>query len=128
MSYKTFGKMKTITLPIDGSDQDLTLEEYKEKYGIELKKYIDLESGSIDLDFPSDALVLLQTLSTTGYALKIGFINSIPRHAWEEGNEDGYYMLISRDADDYNVFGIQLSIDKDDPLDFDHIKISNYEE
>ena len=59
MSYPAFGKVKTIVLPIPG--EELTLNEYRDKYGIDLREFIKVTATNILLDFGCAHVLLKET-------------------------------------------------------------------
>ena len=47
MGYPNFGKVKTVVLPIP--NEELTLDEYKEKYGIDLRELVTVSDDYVSL-------------------------------------------------------------------------------
>ena len=99
MSYKNFGCVKTIVLPIDMDKQGggFTYSEYKEKYGIDLKDIIVLKNGSIYLKNDT-ALHLVYTEksgSTYGYRYmpRMNVIVDVIYTDYESGSQHGSLTL-----------------------------------
>ena len=63
MGYPNFGNVKTLVLPIPS--ERMSIDDYKEKYGINLRKLLKLhpEDGAITLE--TNALVLIRDIDGT---------------------------------------------------------------
>ena len=62
MSYKNFGKVKTIIIPVDDYDNETSLDVYKEKYGIDLRDYFRFNAQGMqikDNEHTKNALILI---------------------------------------------------------------------
>ena len=120
MGYPSFGKVKTIVLPIDAIDGEMTIEQYKEKYGIDLKDliYLDELNKTILLKNKDNLLILVNDMSSNSY-LPIFCPPSISVQAWEEGNSNGNISFL----DNSNDFGVIIEISQDDNFKIENVKV-----
>lgn len=128
MAYKNFQVTKELYLPIELGDS-LTLSEYKEKYGIDLSKYLELgEDYTIKFRFPELTKVFIACLN-------FGFADlplvaqplKVSESEWEEGSQDAITALEINDIDSSIGGGIGVRISQDDPFDWDHVIIGSIE-
>lgn len=127
MGYKTRGNVKKITLPIDMAEdlKGLTLEQYKEKYGIDLKPYIALRDFEIMCDF--DGLVVVNFKSPDYCRLTSYFIpTKIAYTTYEANTNDAMLAFYLDDRDNNYAIGIQLRIPKDRPFEINSIVIEPF--
>lgn len=64
MSYPNFGNVKTLTLPIPDSN-GLTIAQYKEKYGIDLKDILAINSDDGGMRLIYNGLILLSDIENS---------------------------------------------------------------
>lgn len=127
MSYENFGVVKTLVLPIP--ETEISVDEYKERFGIDLKEYLILQDGLIGFDF-KNCIVYLSDYKNyvggivSGYTQNFVFpIACIKYQAWESGSNDGYLQLGSYDSTQLVVDGLHLFIERDKDFEIDNIKI-----
>lgn len=129
MGYPIFGKVKNIVLPCDTSDP-LTLDQYKEKYGIDLKEFLVVENNVIK--FKADnSVIYIQTRNEQGAQAVYGTsflcpVTSSLITAYESGQSSAKLMLGVYNNDEQDYCGIGLTIDKDDEYTLDNVKVSYY--
>ena len=136
MAYPNFGKVKTIVLPIPYSW--IGIDEYKEKYGIDLKEFIKLNftSKSIELEKSPNTLILIDLSDSIDYAGFIGLPALVPLGSFSVMDPEYYdsgvndatlnYMLFKYSTDD-GLLGLAIlrfRISKDDDFSYDNLKIS----
>lgn len=118
-SYPPFGKVKTIVLPIP--DSPMNVDEYKQKYGIDLKELFALTNDyNIKLKDNKNALFLLSD------DVCLHPILGRDGEAYEEGSNDAKLELI---AEIYSggSYGLSLTIDKDDAFKWNNVIIQYFE-
>lgn len=130
MGYKMPIVCKKIVLPIELGDS-LSLEQYKEKYGIDLKNFIKLQStGKIDLIAPDNTELILTDVGTDSpnyFGLFTGPITGLSQSAYIAGEQTGN-TTISRIDIDMNVgFGINIFVDQADDFILDNVFVDYYE-
>ena len=132
VSYPIYGKVKTIVLPIPAGV--LTLDQYKENYGIDLKEFIGLEAnGAITMSFPRNTQVLLDAEDIAGVntfmpAIK-GSLLSISASistSYSAGATDANITIGAYNYDDSGIIGLQIECDKDVSFELDNLKISGF--
>lgn len=127
MAHENFGIVKTIVLPL--TIDTLSIDEYKARFGIDLREFISLEGGNLIFDFKNCAFYL----SDCGNELKSqesGFLHHmvlpIARYdygEWASGSTDGYITLGILDVVESGTYGIVFTISKDDDFVIDNLKI-----
>lgn len=123
-SYPTFGKIKTIVLPTP--DHPLTLEEYQEQFGIDLKGFLTLDSITKCIEFHADnSLVLIKIIGAVSQFLRC--ITSFDYTPFDEGNDDAVTILGWYNAPEEQYEGLRLIIDKDTSFSLANVKVSFYE-
>ena len=129
MSYKPFGKTKTITLPISVDDEEMSIYQYKEKYGIDLREIIDLflDAGSGNIRFKVDALILVQ-VHKLNVPCRIFVPNKYYYVTWTSGETDGALSLtlIDYSGDAFDA-GIALKIPYDKDFIIENLTITHAE-
>ena len=126
MGYKPIGKYKTIVLPIPNyiESEAITIKQYKEKYGIDLKSFIFVdESNCIGFNMPFGTMLLLDskeiadTLPTTHLGLMP--VGSFAQESyWDEGVDPARTYLTYSD-----LLKLVFKISEDDELNIDNVKI-----
>lgn len=115
MVYSNFGKVKTITLPFTGTEDGLTLDQYKERFGIDLLDIIELKDDFIQFKESrySNNLILLNheyhgiypaITRIKGYnsGTSSAYLNMVYLTFDDEDAvtiENGFYLTISQDAE-----------------------------
>lgn len=125
-SYPAFGNVKTITLPISTGD-NLTLDEYKEKYGIDLRPYIKLNTEDKEIQLNFDGFVLVRLMKSSGDAILVSSVfapNKFNIHYWSEGHDSAVLSLMLADADGNWADGIKFEIESTSPFELDSIRIA----
>lgn len=131
MTYPNFGKVRTIVLPIDYNDPSMSLEEYKDKYGVDISNFIFLDEGNhqIILSFPDFAQILLCEINYGLVAINgcphIAQPNNLIVSQWDSGNSDGRTTIFY--ANDVTGFGLSFAISQDDDFKIENIIIELYE-
>ena len=124
MSYKTPLVCKDVFLPITYGDA-LTIAQYKEKYGIDLSKYITMEGGLINFRFPSNEKVYFVNLDNY---LGLPSVSELQwddgsSSTWGEGESDGFQKFLCFSVTKGEFWGISIEVNKNDPFDLDHVVI-----
>lgn len=131
MGYPNFGKVKTIVLPAD--HDEMTLEEYKQKYGIDIKSFLSIsvsgggDKGRISLVIPSNIFILINgdDLAKAYNAPQYGgcqAITSIDNTDWDSGVSNAILILKGGHG-----VGLYITCNKDNELNFDNIRIQGNE-
>ena len=120
MGYPIFGKVKTITLPLPAVN--MSIEEYKNHYGIDLKPYIELMEdgnfwfvcdGYIILDVKDSDINFNHKLTTIRYQNVLSF----EYNEYIEGVQDGQTYLRGL------VYSLLLQLPKNAPFTLDNIEV-----
>ena len=130
ITYPPFSAIKEVYLPIDGngSDDGTTLEQYKNKYGIDLDEFfkITLENGAILLHCPRFTKLFLvntdEVVANTGMA-SVLIPNTTGVTLWDEGASDGETVIAFNDTNGDSVIGIRFFIADSDEFIKENIKI-----
>ena len=129
ISYPKFGKVKTITLPIEHNT--LTWEEYKEKYGIDLRDLVRLNSGK-QIVLKEESLIIfnLSEVQNTGYSdipamLPLpSTLLSVPYSASDDALLSFFINHFDSGSGEIIPFlSIDLIIRKENDLDLDNLEI-----
>ena len=127
VSYPQFGKVKTIVLPIPANS--ISLDEYKEKYGIDLREYIYLDGHEIKLKNVENALILIDDIDSNlvGSIRTLRPIISLGIQQWTSGSLDGstIFGCVYNVADEVYE-GLELIIDKDDDFTLDNVHVFGF--
>lgn len=131
MGYPAFGKIKTLTLPIPS--QPMTLEEYKERYGIDLLEYVSLSDGGyINFNAHNSYVLLSETnyeneggddeivLNCTNIIIPIA---SVVVSVWDSGKNDAETKLGIYNPSDGTMGGLMFSVSKNQSFTLDNVKI-----
>lgn len=134
MTRPIFGKTKTIVLPIPSIT--MTLEEYKNQFGIDLNEIYDIslsfnainavlrQSGQIlfrakEDDFPTVFTSILNPVNYSGSA------------EWISGSQDATlilgYVTLDANQDISGGLGMGFSISKDAAFDISNLRVGPYE-
>lgn len=125
MGYKMPIVCKEIYIPcLKEDDASMTLDEYKDKYGLDLKQFIVLYGSAIYFEFPLYAKVYLVSLERWADISNVSMINNITSQEWIEGDDDGFTSFMFTDIDKEHGFGIRLGIAKDEEFLIDNIVIT----
>ena len=134
MGYKNFQVPKTIYLPISRADEDLTLAQYKEKYGIDLKPFIILNGdslgGSVDFKFPMNTEIKM-VLIDDSYSTTIPAVGNITNvdmvDYYVEGSTDGVTAVLYSTINESFGWGMNFAIKKETAFNIDNILVSEFE-
>lgn len=124
MGYSMPIVCKELYLPI-AQDDELNLDEYKDKYGIDLSKYVHINGPEIAIRFPILYKVYLVALDYENIC-PVGLINNFTASAYESGSTNAETSIMCTDLAENAGFGIRLVVNKDDDLTIDNIKIFGY--
>lgn len=122
-AYPNFGKVKTIVLPIPEFG-NFTINQYKEKYGIDLRDILKVEGSEIIVK--TNAFILLFDAVGTIWSRYL-FPNDFSSVSYEEGSADAELVWIYKDSNGDVSIGIQFFIDKNDPCDIENLKLYRVE-
>ena len=125
MGYKNFQVVKEIYLPIQRSD-NLTLAEYKEKYGIDLKPFVSLddEGKSIQFTTPNNAKFFIAFLDSLLVPFsKVFQPNAFTTQSWDSGVDSAETILMIEDITATYGIGIAFTIDANDAFDLANIHV-----
>lgn len=124
-AYKNTLVVKKIYLPIE-EGEELTLDEYKEKYGIDLRKFIKLNDDKDILTLFGDVelyLVCKGWEEVFGTSVRQVSTN-IVKNAYSSGLQNGVTILgVNPD----NEYGIEFYISRDEEFSVDNVIIMEYE-
>lgn len=139
MTRPIFGKMKTIVIPFaQGEDEYMTLEEYKEKTGVDIRDVIILEP-TIELGighiiprrYPLSYTLIqsgdeISQFGECGALIPVSGADQI--QPWKSGVTDyeGYVVGLTFDSSGALMGGIDLllKIDKDDEFSLENLQIA----
>lgn len=126
MAYKTPIVCKELYLPCSVLDGNMTLDEYKAKYGIDLKPFIRLEDdGTIYFDFPHLTKCYICDLDYGSSDLPdVGEVNYNNGQQWDEGADDGELMIGHYDLNQNNGYSIKFSISRNAEFSIENIVVS----
>ena len=129
MSYPVFGKVKTIVLPVPTPDDAISLQQYKDRYGIDLKDFLVLEPdyGLIDFIAPKDSIVLFNTREVSEHFEHIVILGL---DVLQESSSKPYNVDTSSNAELNLVFtsvNMQFYIRYTDDFTIDNILIQSSE-
>ena len=126
MGFPNFGKVKTITLPFTGYEVEMPISEYKEKYGIDLRELLRLDTAhGLILLKDDNSLVLLNKL---GVGLRTPVIQT---NAYVHNSSDGQlnivYLTISPETSDIvGEDGLIIYIEQNQEFTFDNMLVSGF--
>ena len=120
MGYKMPNVVKEIYLPINVGD-DLSVEDYREKYGINLKDFIALEGGYINIKFGISKVFLVDLYIKEVYPYIV-----LSQDGYESGSAEGASLLYGN-PEGQASFCIKFYIDKDDDFSIENVKIKYIE-
>ena len=124
MGYKMPIVCKEVNFPISKGDE-LTLEEYKEKYGIDLKNYIELDSdnGLILINFPEN---MKANVVFRGFDKKIPpvvpFVNPWLGY-YVEGDSPAFIAIRNMDANNYYIVNFVIRIPYQKALSLENVMV-----
>lgn len=126
-SYPAFGNVKTLTLPIPDSN-GLTIAQYKEKYGIDLKDILFISEIDGGMHLLYNGLILLSDIDNSlwnGFNA-YGEYSTFPVSAYsysiyESENSNGLLSIGYLNSSDGMVTGINFLLPKDRPVSYDNI-------
>ena len=125
--YKNNRATKTIILPIPmGGEGDLSYQEYKERYGIDLKEVIDLDSSHGNVIFKENVILLIKSQDYPNLPINVPPNNFIIAD-YESGSSDLDLQLWYQDSTAAMGYGVRFLISQDDPFDWDHLVIGPME-
>ena len=136
MGYPNFGKVKTIVLPVPANQ--MTYAQYKEKYGIDLKDFIELGSTSIRLKSNRNVFLIADFTEIKelleSYFPNLCPIGSLPMYAqdYDDGVQDGCMRIYLCDFDEslnevVAHFMLQFLIPQDREFKFENMYIQGSE-
>ena len=130
MGYPNFGKVKTVVLPL--TDEALTINEYKEKYGIDLKQFIVLDDGgfiTLDNNFLDSTLILIRQSKSSGATTPLVPCQKVVTEAaYIADNQQATTLLAScyNEAEE-GFYGLALFIEPSAEFSVDNIRINTRE-
>ena len=129
MSYPNFGKVKTIVLPCP--DEPMSIEEYKNAYGIDLRGMIVLKDNNIEFknDILESSLILLRQSRAVGDITPLVPVMGVySAYTYESGVTPADTKLLTRYNNEENgYYGIQLKINEDVEFKLDNLLIQTME-
>lgn len=118
---------KELNLPCP-MDKSFTLEQYKEKFGIDLKPFIKLEEKQIYATFPNFTKVNLVCVGLDiSLISKVGPITYSNQTEYDEGVEDATLTFEYVDSQGNAGYGIIFTIDKDTEFALENVKVAGVE-
>ena len=123
MAYENANVVKTLYLPVP-YDQ-LTLDEYKSKYGIDLKSFLKIGEDTIDIDFGNNIVYLVNPEFKSIGASEVEKPVAVELTTYEFETTDAtciVYVGIAKEM------GLLLIIDKDKEFLPENIIVAFYEE
>ena len=123
MAYENFQVCKELYLPMPS--ENMTLEEYKKTYGIDLKPFIYIdgneEGATIFVEFPLRAKVYLVHSEGTNFRSNVSMPNDYVQVDYEFEDTDGYTNILCKTITEDSGFGIQFFLSKDQELSVENI-------
>ena len=127
--YKKFSVAKTIVLPIP--EEFISVQDYKDKYGIDLKELVEMVNGHICLNLTDNIVFLRSPVGETvieiprfGKANQPIFpITACKANRYISGSQDGAYVYGVHSNDTSDIGGIEFRVDNSVDFDFDHLTI-----
>ena len=129
MGYKMPLVTKEIYLPLsDGELVDgITLEEYQEKYGIDLKPFIKLDTfnKTISCDFGFSKIYIVNADWNVYFCTNVfSYILVNSTQNWIEGEQGAYIILF---FDESHEYGFELLIPRDDDFKIENVRVVAFE-
>lgn len=127
--YPNFGKVKTIVLPCDFREE-LTIDEYREKFGIDLREFISLGSIVKDMKFNApNSLVLISTRSgIMEGAYNVNMLVPVTTSSFQvhnsEDQKDASLTLGGYNTEENSLYGITFKIKHTDEFKIENLKVS----
>lgn len=128
MSYPAFGKVKTIVLPciLEGRGEFITIQEYKNKFGIDLTEILYINGNRLELR--ANAQILLQPYLEDKEASALPYLNClmpIMKYAISERTSvlaaEIDLMVVSDSENDY--FGIIFRIPASAEMKLENVQV-----
>ena len=128
MGYPIFGKVKTLVLPLP--NETYSIEEYKNKYGIDLTQFIKLNTNFGQIDFVPQLHTMICLEDIHGYGGEIfgtskivpALTNSFSQYV--SGSQDGIFILGVYAIGEEALEGLEIRISKDKDFSMENVKIS----
>lgn len=120
MGYPNFGKVRTLTLPFTGAEEEMSIDEYKKLYGIDLRDILALTPTSFEVNAP-DSLILLANLTDSYFVQPAVIYRSANKREIDfvtMGLDDAKSLVIAN--------GLILKIPEGKELSLDNILITGY--
>ena len=124
MGYKMPIVCKEIYLPIP-SDEDISLEEYKRLYGIDLKEFLSFVGNEILIRFPESTKVFF--VYSYPWLPQVGIPNNIRVQSYVAGTTDAYTQILYSTIDGEFGFGLMFKVDRDSDLTIENVTVAGYE-
>lgn len=94
ISYPPFSPVKEIYLPFNSADNGITLEQYKDKYGIDLRDFFSFEENAKQMYLKRDKLQKYYLVFIDGIKLVDGGVRvTEPVETSNENGETGYALV-----------------------------------
>lgn len=125
--YPNFGKVKTLVLPLP--ERDISIDEYKDLYGIDLREFIELtDDKSIQFkDGLPNTLVLIDDITLSESSIRLNSVTYTMHKNYIEGNQDAVFGLAYYgDGDGFGAIW-ELVISKNEEFKIENIKVLNFE-
>lgn len=127
MGYPVFGKVKTIVLPTNLT-QPVTIEEYKDLFGIDLKDFIYLDADYHVIKIKAPNTMFLLDMNGLDYVFgnygdHLESAHSIMISSYTAGSDSATTFLWTAN-NSLEGEGIVLNIDKDSPFSIDNLMVS----
>ena len=124
MGYKNFQVSKTVYLPLTHGD-NLSISEYKKKYGIDLKEYFVISENNIFFKNNINIELRLVLITDDNYIAVpcCNPIADVSRQSYVSGEASAIlviYPVVSVNAE----YGFELSVNYSDELTYENIKVS----
>ena len=131
ISYPSFGKVKTIVLPVP-SDV-LSVEQYKDRYGIDLKDILILDNDAKKIYVKTNACLFIrdeggicENFSVYGLKNSIYHVSCFSIQEYVSGSAVAQLVLGIYDFVGESVVGISFTIGESDDFIFDNIQINSF--
>ena len=130
MGYPNFGKVKTIVLSCCNQDDEISIEEYKNRYGIDLKEFLSVNANKKTLEFKAKNSMVLVESTTVNLAgmdstnILIPVTRSFMSAHDVDAGVDAVLILGGYNESESSIYGINFRVPHRKDLNLDNVVIS----
>lgn len=127
MGYPNFGKVKTIVLPTP--DENLSYEQYKEKFGIDLKDIVKIASNGLIILKPQNVFWLINDVDAHWETpSRLYTIISAYTSGYESGVSDGSLRIYFGGVPESSGIYLDIRCSKDKTLAIENFTVTTLED